>query len=53
MAKHTQNDPPLNPKDAREATEEQREFQDQLDHQHDDPQGPGLHESRDQIADEN
>ncbi|WP_198938931.1 hypothetical protein [Mycobacterium sp. NS-7484] len=40
------------PKDARETTEGQREFQHELDHQGEDPDGPGLHESRAQIADE-
>ena len=29
-----------------------REVQDQLDRRHEDPDGPGLHESRRQIADE-
>lgn len=46
------NDPPENPQDARMATEEQRERQDELDHQHDDPDAPGGHQSRDQVADE-
>ncbi|MGW0159641.1 hypothetical protein ACWDUN_10010 [Mycobacterium sp. NPDC003323] len=45
-----QNDP--TPKDATKATDEQREMQDQLEHQHEDPDGPGLHNSRRQIADE-
>ena len=40
------------PKDAREATEEQREVQDELDHQNDDPGGPGSQQSRHDIADE-
>ncbi|WP_304106026.1 hypothetical protein [Mycolicibacterium bacteremicum] len=46
------NDPPAHPEDATKATEEQRAVQDQLDRQHEDPDGPGLHESRHQIADE-
>jgi hypothetical protein len=44
--------PPPTPKDATQATEEQRELQDQLDHQNDDPAAPGRHETRRQIADE-
>jgi len=40
------------PKDATKATEEQRELQNELDHQHDDPDAPGRHQSRDQVADE-
>lgn len=46
------SDQPL-PEDATEATDEQREMQEQLDHQHDDPEAPGRHESRHQISDEN
>ena len=46
------NDPPEHPKDAREATEKQREMQQELDHQHDDPDAPGGHQSRAQVADE-
>lgn len=48
----TEGETPAVPEDARKATEEQREMQDQLDHRHDDPDAPGLHESRRQIADE-
>lgn len=51
MEQH-EGDRPI-PKDAREATEGQRETQDELDHRGEDPDGPGLHESREQIADEN
>jgi hypothetical protein len=40
------------PKDARKATDAQRELQDQLEHQDDDPDAPGRHEDRHQIADE-
>jgi hypothetical protein len=40
------------PKDARKATEEQRQLQDELEHQGDDPDAPGLHQSRHQVADE-
>ncbi len=46
------NDPPAKPKDATKATEEQRELQDDLDHQNDDPDAPGGHQTRDQVADE-
>lgn len=44
--------PPKEPKDARETTEEQRETEELLEHQHDDPDGPGLQQSRHQVADE-
>ncbi|MBE1549973.1 hypothetical protein GGC64_004013 [Mycobacterium sp. OAS707] len=46
------NDPRATPKDATKATEEQRELQSELDHQHDDPDAPGRHQSKDQVADE-
>jgi hypothetical protein len=46
------NDPRATPKDATKPTEEQRELQDELDHQHDDPDAPGRHQSRNQVADE-
>jgi hypothetical protein len=44
--------PDPEPKDARKATEEQRELQDQLEHQDDGPDGPGSQQTGDQIADE-
>jgi hypothetical protein len=47
-----QDDPSATPKDATESTPEQREQQDELDHQNDDPSAPGRHETRRQIADE-
>ncbi|MGH3638023.1 MAG: hypothetical protein ACRDUX_03235 [Mycobacterium sp.] len=47
-----QNIPPSTPKDATKATEEQRELQEQLDHRNDDPEAPGRHQDRHQIADE-
>ena len=47
-----QHIPPPTPKDARKATEEQREMQAQLDHRNDDPDAPGRHQDRHQIADE-
>jgi hypothetical protein len=46
------DDSPTTPKDARKATEEQRELQDELVHQNDDPDAPGGQQSRHQIADE-
>lgn len=46
------NDPRETPKDARKATEEQRELQDELEHQNDDPDAPGGHQTRNQVADE-
>ncbi|MCV7321034.1 hypothetical protein [Mycolicibacterium confluentis] len=48
-----QASPPPHPKDATQATEEQRELQRQLEHQDEDPDGPGLQQSRRQVADEN
>ncbi|MBJ7340188.1 hypothetical protein [Mycolicibacterium sp.] len=44
--------PPPTPKDATKATEEQRELQDQLEHDHGDPQAPARHQDRHQVADE-
>jgi hypothetical protein len=46
------NHPTPTPKDATEATEEQRVLQDQLAHQDDDPDAPGGHNSHRDIADE-
>ena len=46
------NDPPATPKDATKATADQQELQDELDHQDDDPDAPGRHQSRKQVADE-
>lgn len=45
-------DPAPTPEDAREATEDQRRVQEQLDHQGEDPEAPGLHQSRHDVADE-
>jgi hypothetical protein len=45
-------DPPAAPEDARKATEEQRKLQEQLEHQDEDPNGPGLHQSRHDLPDE-
>ncbi|MFB1298848.1 hypothetical protein ACAG24_025430 [Mycobacterium sp. pW049] len=48
-----QNDhPPANPKDATEATEEQRDLQEKLDHQDDDPDAPARTQTHRQIPDE-
>ncbi|WP_197415776.1 hypothetical protein [Mycobacterium sp. IS-1742] len=46
------NDPPAKPVDATQATDEQRETQEQLDDQHSDPDAPGSHQSRHGVADE-
>jgi hypothetical protein len=41
------------PEDATKPTDEQREMQAELDHQNeDDPNAPGLHQSRHDLADE-
>ncbi|MBU8810888.1 hypothetical protein [Mycolicibacterium goodii] len=40
------------PEDARQATEQQEELQDEFDRRGEDPEAPGQHESREQIADE-
>lgn len=45
-------DPPPAPEDARKATAEQRQLQEQLEHQNDDPAAPGLQQSRHDTADE-
>jgi hypothetical protein len=45
------NEPPGTPVDARKASEEQRLLQEQLEHQNDDPAGPGKVD-RHQVADE-
>ena len=43
---------PKEPEDARESTEEQRREQKQLEHQDEDPEGPGLGQSHRDVADE-
>lgn len=43
---------PKEPQDARESTEEQRQLQEQLEHQGDDPDAPGLHQSQRNLPDE-
>ncbi len=45
-------DPAPTPEDARKATEEQRRLQEQLEQSDDDPNGPGRHQSRHDVADE-
>lgn len=40
------------PGDARKATDRQREVEKQLEHQHDDPDAPGLQQSYRNTADE-
>ncbi|MEY8015911.1 hypothetical protein [Mycobacterium servetii] len=45
-------DPPEVPEDARKATEEQRRLQDELEHQGEDPDAPGLHQSHEDVAEE-
>lgn len=48
-----QQSPRQDPEDATEVTEEQRRLQDELDHRRGvDPEGPGLQQSRHQVADE-
>jgi hypothetical protein len=44
--------PDPEPKDARKATEDQREVQDEIDHQGADPNGPGQQQSRHNTAGE-
>jgi hypothetical protein len=46
------NNPPPTPEDATKATEEQRELQNQLEHQDDDPDAPARTQSYRQIPDE-
>jgi len=44
---------PDNDTDATQATDEQRDLQDKLDHQDDDPDAPAGWQTRHQIPDEN
>ncbi|WP_347133204.1 hypothetical protein [Mycobacterium sp. DL] len=46
------NGPSPTPEDATEATEEQRELQEKLEHQDDDPDAPARSQTRHQIPDE-
>jgi hypothetical protein len=52
VTQQSRGNPDPNPVDARKATEEQREVQDELEHQGGDPNGPGQQQSRHDIADE-
>lgn len=45
-----QNVPPSMPRDATKASDDQRVLQEQLNHPDDDPEGPGGHQDRHQIA---
>ena len=51
-AMEQQNLPPATPKDATEATAEQRELQDELDRKDEDPGAPGGQQTHRQISDE-
>jgi hypothetical protein len=46
------NNPRSKPKDATKATDDQRELQEKLEHQNDDPDAPGRQQTRHQAADE-
>ena len=52
MDQQNETNPPPEPKDAREPTAEQREVQEELEHQDEDPSGPGLQQTRHNTADE-
>jgi hypothetical protein len=52
MNQHTDTSPDPEPKDARKASEDQRQLQDQLEQQGDDPNGPGMQQTGDDIAGE-
>ena len=52
MNQQASSEPNPEPKDARKATEEQREVQDELDHQGGDPNAPGQQQSRHNTAGE-
>ncbi|MGB9309043.1 MAG: hypothetical protein WCB92_36710 [Mycobacterium sp.] len=45
-------EPLKEPQDATKSTEEQRQLQEELDHSDDDPDAPGLHQSRRNTPDE-
>jgi hypothetical protein len=48
----TNSNPDPEPKDARKASEDQRQLQDQLEHQDGDPDAPGAQQTGDDIAGE-
>ncbi|WP_197518513.1 hypothetical protein [Mycobacterium sp. ACS1612] len=50
MTRH--EDTPSTPKDARAATDDQRELQRELDHSDGDPDAPGRHQDRHDVPDE-
>lgn len=52
MNEHTNDDADPIPADARKPTEYQRQEQERLKHQDDDPEAPGSRQSRHDIADE-
>jgi hypothetical protein len=52
VTQQSDNDPAAVPKDAREATEDQRAEEELLEHQEADPDAPGSQQSQDQVADE-
>lgn len=52
MDQEVNSDSPAAPEDARKTTEEQRKLQDQLEHQKEDLDAPGLHQSRHDTPDE-
>jgi len=52
MDDESNNTPTTPPEDARKATEEQRDLQEKLKHQDDDPDAPGSHQSRHDLPDE-
>jgi hypothetical protein len=49
---HIDANPDPEPKDARKATEDQKQLQDQLEHQEGDSDGPGMQQTGGDIADE-
>lgn len=52
MDQHANPDPPAEPEDALKTTEEQRKLQERLEHQNEDLDAPGLHQSRHNTPDE-
>jgi hypothetical protein len=52
QSKEAEQETQKEPKDATKSTEEQRQLQEQLDHRDDDPDAPGLHQSRRNLPDE-
>lgn len=52
MDQHADTEPAARPSDARKPTEEQRRRHQQLEHQDEDLDAPGLHQSRHDVPDE-